>query len=91
MNSERESTCKHGTPHEFKVRITCMPAPDAEERMRRLFTLLVRYAWEHGAFSGGDPLSPANHLTGRNVPSGPRHTTKDVRSPTPTPPPDPLS
>ena len=37
------------------VRIRSKPAPDAQDRLRRLFTLLVRYATAEGATAPETP------------------------------------
>ena len=63
-----------GTPKEDfsefgEVRVISRPAPDAEDRLRRVFTLLLRYATQDGKAEepGGDrrpaerdPNDPAN-------------------------------
>ena len=42
---ERESTKRGKEGHELRVvRIDCNPGPDAQDRLRPLFTLLVRLA-----------------------------------------------
>lgn len=41
---EQPSISEKNTSGVGRVRVVCRPAPDAEERLRRLFTLLVKHA-----------------------------------------------
>ena len=45
-NTNKPSKTSRGGPELGVVRIRYKPAPDAQDRLRRLFTLLVRYATE---------------------------------------------
>ena len=52
-----------GTPPEIGVvRVFAKPGPDAEDRLRRLFSLLVKYATQDGqATSGNASLTDDRH------------------------------
>ena len=41
---EQPKNLKRDAPDVGTVRVVCRPAPDAQERLRRLFTLLVKHA-----------------------------------------------
>lgn len=43
-NREQPSIAEKNASGLGTVRVICRPAPDAEERLRRLFTLLVKHA-----------------------------------------------
>ena len=47
-NKNKPSKSGRGDPELGIVRIRYNPAPDAQDRLRRLFTLLVRYATADG-------------------------------------------
>ena len=75
-NQPRKSS--RGGPELGIVRIRYRPAPDAQDRLRRLFTLLVRYATAEGTTlpethsprrerrrNGGKVKRPNNEQTGK--------------------------
>ena len=47
-NRDKPRNSSRAEPELGVVRIRCNPAPDAQDRLRRLFTLLVKYATGDG-------------------------------------------
>ena len=52
----RTDACELG-----RVRIISKPGPDAEDRLRRLFALLVRHATSHGQDAPADAPQSEDH------------------------------
>ena len=50
-NRDNPKNSSRAGPELGVVRIHCNPAPDAQDRLRRLFTLLVKYATGDGTSS----------------------------------------
>ena len=50
-NRDKPKNSSRAGPELGVVRIQCNPAPDAQDRLRRLFTLLVKYATGDGTTS----------------------------------------
>ena len=47
-NRDKPRKTSRARPELGVVRVQCNPAPDAEDRLRRLFTLLVKHAAGNG-------------------------------------------
>ena len=65
-NSRKKPRRTGGTPWKIgEVRIISNPGPDAEDRQRRLLSLLVKYATEDGYFTAGGN-APADDRPGED-------------------------
>ena len=68
MKDKKKRNSSGRDSQEFRVvRITSNPGPDADDRMRRLISLLIKYATEDGYFTPGrgapEDGGPANSPT----------------------------